>query len=82
MSLTLAVRPPTARRAKICAIGTYVPPRLLTDKELEEMVETSDEWIYSRVGIRNVPQEWSSQQGGTAGAFFRQLDAGVRYPSG
>jgi 3-oxoacyl-[acyl-carrier-protein] synthase III len=52
MSLTLAVRPLTARRAKIDAIGTYVPPRLLTNKDLEEMVETSDEWIYSRVGIR------------------------------
>jgi 3-oxoacyl-[acyl-carrier-protein] synthase-3 len=52
MSLTLAVRPPVARRAKISAIGTYVPPRLLTNKDLEKMVETSDEWIYSRVGIR------------------------------
>src|ERR1700739_1435400 len=52
MSLTLAVRPPVARRAKISALGTYVPPRLLTNKDLEKMVDTSDEWIYSRVGIR------------------------------
>jgi 3-oxoacyl-[acyl-carrier-protein] synthase III len=52
MSLTLAVRPPVARRAKISALGTYVPPRVLTNKDLEKMVETSDEWIYSRVGIR------------------------------
>jgi 3-oxoacyl-[acyl-carrier-protein] synthase-3 len=52
MSLTLVVRPPVARRAKISALGTYVPPRLLTNKDLEKMVETSDEWIYSRVGIR------------------------------
>jgi 3-oxoacyl-[acyl-carrier-protein] synthase III len=37
---------------QIGAIGTYVPPRLLTNKNPEEMVETSDEWIYSRVGIR------------------------------
>jgi 3-oxoacyl-[acyl-carrier-protein] synthase III len=28
------------------------PPRLLANKDLEKMVETSDEWIYSRVGIR------------------------------
>jgi 3-oxoacyl-[acyl-carrier-protein] synthase-3 len=41
-----------ARRAKISSIGTYVPPRLLTNQDLEKMVETSDEWIYSRVGIR------------------------------
>jgi 3-oxoacyl-[acyl-carrier-protein] synthase III len=50
--LTLALRPLAARRAKIGAIGTYVPPRLLTNKDLEKLVETSDEWIYSRVGIR------------------------------
>ncbi|MBB6142167.1 3-oxoacyl-[acyl-carrier-protein] synthase-3 [Silvibacterium bohemicum] len=50
--MTLAVRPAVARRAKISAIGAYVPPRLLTNKDLEKMVETSDEWIYSRVGIR------------------------------
>jgi len=46
------VRQPVSRRAKISALGTYVPPRLLTNKDLEKMVETSDEWIYSRVGIR------------------------------
>jgi 3-oxoacyl-[acyl-carrier-protein] synthase III len=39
-------------RAKISALGTYVPPRLLTNQDLEKMVETSDEWIMSRVGIR------------------------------
>jgi 3-oxoacyl-[acyl-carrier-protein] synthase III len=39
-------------RAKISALGTYVPPRLLTNADLEKMVETSDEWIFSRVGIR------------------------------
>ena len=50
--MTLAVRPSVARRAKISALGTYVPPRVLTNKDLEKLVETSDEWIYSRVGIR------------------------------
>jgi 3-oxoacyl-[acyl-carrier-protein] synthase III len=50
--LSLAVRPRVSRRAKISALGTYVPPRLLTNKDLEKMVETSDDWIYSRVGIR------------------------------
>jgi len=52
MSLTLALRPFAARSAKIGAIGTYVPPRLLTNKDLEKMVETTGKWIYSRVGIR------------------------------
>jgi len=39
-------------RAKISALGTYVPPRVLTNADLEKMVETSDEWILQRTGIR------------------------------
>ncbi len=39
-------------RAKISALGTYVPPRLLTNADLEKMVETSDDWIVERTGIR------------------------------
>lgn len=46
------MRPRASRRAKISALGTFVPPRVLTNQDLEKMVETSDEWIYSRVGIR------------------------------
>jgi len=39
-------------RTRITALGTYVPPRLLTNADLEKMVETSDQWIVERVGIR------------------------------
>lgn len=39
-------------RAKISALGTYVPPRLLTNADLETMVETSNQWIMERTGIR------------------------------
>ena len=39
-------------RVKISALGTYVPPRLLTNADLEKMVDTNNEWIMSRVGIR------------------------------
>jgi 3-oxoacyl-[acyl-carrier-protein] synthase-3 len=39
-------------RAKISALGTYVPPRLLTNADLEKMVETTDDWITTRTGIR------------------------------
>jgi 3-oxoacyl-[acyl-carrier-protein] synthase III len=39
-------------RAKISALGTYVPPRLLTNQDLEKMVETNNEWILERTGIR------------------------------
>jgi len=39
-------------RAKISALGTFVPPRLLTNADLEKMVETTDKWIVERTGIR------------------------------
>jgi len=39
-------------RVKISALGTYVPPRLLTNADLEKMVETTDQWILERTGIR------------------------------
>ena len=38
-------------RAKISALGTYVPPRLLTNADLEKMVDTTDSWIRERTGI-------------------------------
>lgn len=40
------------RRVKIAALSTYVPPRLLTNADLEKMVDTSNEWILQRTGIR------------------------------
>ena len=43
---------PTRVRAKISALGTYVPPRLLTNADLEKMVDTTNDWILARVGIR------------------------------
>ncbi len=39
-------------RAKITALGCYTPPRVLTNQDLEKMVNTNDQWIMSRVGIR------------------------------
>ena len=40
------------QRVKISALGTYVPPRLLTNADLEKMVDTNDQWIVERTGIR------------------------------
>ncbi len=37
--------------AKISALGCYVPPNVLTNHDLEKMVETSDQWILERTGI-------------------------------
>jgi 3-oxoacyl-[acyl-carrier-protein] synthase III len=50
LSLTLKPRIPV--RAKISSVGSYVPPRLLTNADLEKMVATNDQWITERTGIR------------------------------
>jgi 3-oxoacyl-[acyl-carrier-protein] synthase-3 len=42
-----AVRP-----VKIAGVGSYVPPAVLTNFDLEKMVDTSDAWIVERTGIR------------------------------
>jgi 3-oxoacyl-[acyl-carrier-protein] synthase III len=38
--------------AKITGVAGYVPPKVLTNADLEQMVETNDEWIRTRTGIR------------------------------
>jgi 3-oxoacyl-[acyl-carrier-protein] synthase-3 len=40
------------RPVRIASLATYVPPRVLTNAELEKMVDTTDEWILQRTGIR------------------------------
>jgi 3-oxoacyl-[acyl-carrier-protein] synthase-3 len=47
-----AVASPVGRTCSIVGVGSYVPERILTNQELEKMVETSDEWITSRTGIK------------------------------
>ncbi|PLX09442.1 MAG: 3-oxoacyl-ACP synthase [Marinilabiliales bacterium] len=39
-------------RAAITGVGGYVPPYILTNDELSRMVDTSDQWIMERIGIR------------------------------
>ena len=40
-------------RATIIGTGSYLPKRILTNKELEKIVKTSDEWITTRTGIKS-----------------------------
>ncbi len=42
---------PGLRPTYIAGLGTYVPPRLLTNEDLEKMVDTTREWILQRTGI-------------------------------
>src|SRR5215471_12665501 len=52
MSPSLPDKEMTIPKAKITALGCYVPPRVLTNQDLEKMVDTNDEWIVTRTGIR------------------------------
>jgi len=55
------------RSAQIVGWGTYVPERVLSNADLEQMVETSDEWITTRSGIKErhiaAPHESTSTMG-------------------
>ena len=42
----------TLRPVKVAGVGSYVPPAVLTNFDLEKMVDTSDAWIVERTGIR------------------------------
>jgi 3-oxoacyl-[acyl-carrier-protein] synthase-3 len=41
----------SVRRSRIAGVGKYVPPRVVTNDDLADMMETSDEWIRQRTGI-------------------------------
>ena len=49
---TASFRSPQCTRVKISALGTYVPPKILTNAELEKLVDTNDQWITERTGIK------------------------------
>jgi len=53
--------------ARIIGTGAYVPERVLSNQDLEKMVETSDEWIVTRTGMKErriaAPHEFTSDMG-------------------
>jgi len=56
-------------RAAFVTIGTYVPDRVVTNEELTRYMDTSDEWIVQRTGIRE--RRWVEPGVGTAELAFR-----------
>jgi 3-oxoacyl-[acyl-carrier-protein] synthase-3 len=68
------------RTCSIAGVGSYVPERILTNAELEKMVETSDEWITTRTGIKQrriaAADQFTSDLG-TAAALKAMKNAGV-----
>src|SRR5689334_24036624 len=68
------------RTSSITDVGSYVPARVLTNAELEKMVDTSDEWIISRTGIKErrlaAKDEFTSDMAAKAAARAMKM-AGV-----
>jgi 3-oxoacyl-[acyl-carrier-protein] synthase III len=48
----ISVRNGAPGRARLAALGAYAPERVVTNRDLEQRVDTSDEWIVTRTGIR------------------------------
>jgi len=68
------------RPAVITGVGSYVPDEVLTNADLEKIVETSDEWIVSHTGIRErriASDEQASSDLGTQACIAAMEDAGV-----
>ncbi|MEK6732773.1 MAG: beta-ketoacyl-ACP synthase III [Candidatus Omnitrophota bacterium] len=68
-------------QAGILGLGCYLPPRKLTNKDLEKMVETSDEWIMTRTGIKErrvAAKECASSDLGVEAARLAIKDAGLK----
>lgn len=57
-------------KARIIATGSYLPEKILSNRDLEKMVETSDEWIVTRTGMRErriaSSEEFTSDMGALA----------------
>jgi len=66
------------RTCSIISVGSYVPQRVLTNAELEKLVDTSDEWITSRTGIKErrvaAPNEFTSDM--ASFAALRAMESG------
>ena len=80
MSGRLAGKHPL-RRVKIASLGTYVPPRVLTNADLEQMLDTTDEWILKRTGVRErhiVEEGVASSDLGKEAALSALAGAGVK----
>jgi len=69
------------KKAKIVGMGSYLPERVLSNTDLEKMVETSDEWITSRTGMKErrlaAHDEFTSDMGFEAAQKAIE-DAGVK----
>jgi 3-oxoacyl-[acyl-carrier-protein] synthase-3 len=70
------------KRAQIISVGTFVPDNIMTNKDLEKIVDTSDEWIIQRTGIKcrhivPMDQQTKASELGTEAARLALKRAGM-----
>jgi 3-oxoacyl-[acyl-carrier-protein] synthase-3 len=68
-------------KAKITAVGCYTPPNLLTNDDLSKMVDTNDQWILERTGIRQrhiAPPEMATSDMAVEAAKIALENAGAK----
>ena len=68
------------RTVSIIGTGSYVPDKVLTNHDLEDIVDTTDEWIYSRTGMRErhiAADDQATSDLGTEAAKAALADAGI-----
>ena len=68
-------------QAGILGLGCYLPVRKLTNEDLEKIVDTTDEWITTRTGIRErriAPKEFAASDMGAEAARAAIKDAGLK----
>lgn len=67
------------RRATITAVGHYVPDKILSNADLEKMVDTTDEWIRTRTGIRErrILENGATSDMGVAAARIAMKNRGI-----
>src|SRR5947209_6187044 len=57
----MAPRPPAELRATVLGVGAYAPPTVMTNDDLARLVDTSDEWITTRTGIKRRHIDWEDR---------------------
>ena len=60
---------------KIVGVGHYVPPRVVTNEDFEQWLDTSDEWIASRTGMKR--RHWASENEATSDLAFAAAQAAL-----
>jgi 3-oxoacyl-[acyl-carrier-protein] synthase III len=60
---------------KIVGVGHYAPPRVVTNEDFEAWLDTSDEWIHSRTGMKR--RHWASAEEATSDLAFAAAQAAL-----